>query len=107
VASDNGDAGVSVEELLDHVRSEVARRRRALPSATPSSAPLALNPDFRHLEIMLGQAQTIADVGGKVPPFAKLGAMARLPARALTRVLYFFLQIITVDQRVFNDLVLR
>jgi O-antigen chain-terminating methyltransferase len=107
VASDNGDAGVTVEELLDHVRAEVARRRRTLPAATPPSRPLALNPDFQHIEILLGQAQTIADVGAEVPPFARLGAVPRIAARALTRVLYFFLQVITVDQRVFNDLVLR
>ena len=107
MASDNGDAGVTVEELLDHVRAEAARRRRTRPAATPPSGPLALNPDFQHIEILLGQAQTIAAVGAKVPPFAGLGAVPRLAARALTRVLYFFLQVITVDQRVFNDLLLR
>jgi SAM-dependent methyltransferase len=102
----NGDGGVTVENLLDRIRAEVAHRRGVQPAAPPLHG-VALEPDFQHLQVLLSQARRVADVGTAVPPFGTFGPVRRVLARGVTRTLYFFLQVISVDQRVFNGLILK
>lgn len=103
------ETGTTVEAVLSKIRAEVARRRGdARVAANPDRAPatIALEPHFRHIQLLLDQAQAVADVGTKVPPFGVFGPVRRWLARAVTRVLYYFLKVISVDQRVFNGLIL-
>jgi SAM-dependent methyltransferase len=101
------DAGMTVEELLDRVRSEIARRSRKHPLVAAGPPSIALAPEFQHLQVLLSHAERVADVGTKVPPFGLFGPLRRALARGMTRALYFFLQVISVDQRVYNGLILR
>jgi len=69
--------------------------------------PVVLSPHFHHEQLLLDQAQRVAAVGTTVPPFGGLRRMLRPLARLTTWALHRVLQVITVDQRVFNGLLLN
>ena len=95
---------VNVDALMAQVRAEVARRHgRSEPS---DGEPGTLFPDLHEVQQLLDQAQWAATIGTAVPPFANFGPLRRRLARFVTRILYYFLQVITVDQRRFNGFVL-
>ncbi len=96
---------MTVDELMAGVRAAVARRggRSTAPTITPT-ATVALAPTLPQTDILLDQAQQLADIGTRVPPFGVFGPFRRPLARFVTRGLYYLLQVITTDQRVFNGL---
>jgi O-antigen chain-terminating methyltransferase len=100
------DPDVTVDEIIDRVRTEAARRRTA-PGAPPAPRSIALQPDFQHLQVLLSHAKRVADTGTAVPPYLTFGPLRRALAQVVTRALYFVLQVITVDQSVFNKLILQ
>ena len=100
------DPGVTVDEIIDRVRTEAARRRTA-PGAPSAPRSIALQPDFQHLQVLLSHAKRVADTGTAVPPYLTFGPLRRALAQVVTRALYFVLQVITVDQSVFNKLILQ
>jgi O-antigen chain-terminating methyltransferase len=95
---------ISVDELMARVRATLNARDAELSSGPANSSPVVLAPTFHHSQLLLEQAQRVADVGSRIPPFGGLSRLLRPVARFTTRIMYFLLQVITVDQRVFNRL---
>jgi SAM-dependent methyltransferase len=95
---------VNVDALMARVRAEVARRHAG--SAPRAADPVMLIPDGRDVQRLLDAAPGPANIGTTVPPFGTFGPLRRPLARFVTRILYYFLQVITVEQRHFNNLVL-
>lgn len=93
---------IDAEELM-------ARVRAALAGGTSERAdePLVLAPNFHQEQLLLDQAQRVAAVGTAVPPFGALPRPMRPLARLVTWALYRVLQVVTIDQRVFNGLLLN
>ncbi|MGD9765073.1 MAG: methyltransferase domain-containing protein [Candidatus Binatia bacterium] len=102
-------SGLDIDALVAKIRSEIERRSAAAPlSARPDALPpLAAIPELDAARMLTEQALRVADVGTAVPPFGGFGPVRRALARLLTRMCYFFLRVITVDQAVFNKLVLN
>jgi len=96
---------INVDALMAQVRAEVARRYGE--SGASGGGPGTLFPDLHELQQLLDQAQWAASIGTTVPRFESFGPLRRWLARFVTRILYYFLQIITVDQRRFNGFVLN
>jgi SAM-dependent methyltransferase len=94
---------IDAEELMARVRAALA----AGGMAEQPGEPLVLAPNFHQEQLLLDQAQRVADVGATVPAFGSLPAWLRPLARLVTWALYRVLQVITVDQRVFNGLLLN
>jgi O-antigen chain-terminating methyltransferase len=99
------DPEIDVEEIMARVRATLDDQEQT--DGSPSDRAVVLAPSFNLAQLLLDQAQRVADVGKTVPPFGGLPAPLRPLARVVTRALHFLLQVITVDQRVFNALVVN
>jgi SAM-dependent methyltransferase len=100
-----GEPTLDTEELMARVRATLGRPDAATDAEPP--APVVLSPHFHQEQLLLDQAQRVVSVGVTVPPFGGLNRLLRPLARLTTRALYAVLQVITVDQRVFNALLLN
>lgn len=101
--------GIDVDELMEKVRAEAAQRANQPPPPSDLHWPGVASPRPSHLqevELFLNQAARVANIGTTVPAFAVLDPIRRRLAQLVTPVLLYFLQVITVDQRVYNRLVL-
>lgn len=94
---------IDAEELMARVRAALATGG----VDEPASEPLVLAPNYHQEQLLLDQAQRVADVGTAIPPFGTLPRLLRPLARLVTWALYRVLQVVTVDQRVFNGLLLN
>lgn len=100
---------IDIDALTADIRGEIDRRRGdgPLPERAPApAAPLASAPELDTARMLIGQARRVANTGTMVPPFGTFGPVRRRLARFATRILYYALKVITVDQAVFNRLVL-
>ncbi|MBX3025555.1 methyltransferase domain-containing protein [bacterium] len=93
---------IDAEELMARVRAALATGG----AGEDPGEPVVLAPNFHQEQLLLDQAQRIADVGTAIPPFGALPRVLRPLARLVTWALYRVLQVVTVDQRVFNNLLL-
>jgi SAM-dependent methyltransferase len=100
------DRDLDIDALSANIRAEIDRRRgqAAAPDDAQRSGAVALVPERDRVRSLLEQAQRVANVGATVPPFGVFGPLRRRLAQLVTRTAYYFLQVITVDQRVFNNL---
>ncbi len=96
---------IDTEELMARVRATLGQTDAT--GEDGPSAPVVLSPHFHQEQLLLDQAQRVANVGTTVPPFGGLSPILRPVARLTTRALHLLLQVITVDQRVFNSLLLN
>jgi hypothetical protein len=96
---------IDTEELMARVRATLGSSDAANDAGT--ATPIVLSPHFHQEQLLLDQAQRVVGVGATVPPFGGLSRLLRPFAKLTTRALYFLLQVITVDQRVFNGLLLN
>lgn len=96
---------IDLDNLMAKIRVEVSRRRGQQHAYSGDSAPPLVA--LHRARLLLDQARRVANVGTTVPPFGVFGPVRRWLAQAVTRVLYYVLQVVTVDQRVFNGLVVN
>jgi SAM-dependent methyltransferase len=95
-------AGPGLDELMIRLRQRVAAQHRR-----GGRAPAETAPPTDALVATLRQAEKVADIGGSLPPFGHLSRPRRAVARLAGRLTLYFLRLITVDQQMFNHLVLR
>jgi O-antigen chain-terminating methyltransferase len=103
------DTPLDIDALTMSIRAEIERRREDAPlasTAAPTAVAPASAPELDTAWMLMEQAQRVAETGTRVPPFGVFGPLRRQLARAFTRILYALLRVITVDQTVFNKLVL-
>lgn len=91
----------TVDELMAGIRAILDHRDGGSRKAPSTISP---QPSLDRAQLLLDQAEQVADVGSKVPPFTIFGPVRRAVARLIARGLLYFLQVISVDQRVFNGL---
>ncbi len=101
---------VDAEQLLERVRTVVARRRRAVPGELIAPAPTA----FSRLPGLLGELERLIKKGGEywavgsaLPPMAKTRGVVRWVATPAARTVLRVGQLITRDQRTFNQTLLE
>jgi O-antigen chain-terminating methyltransferase len=100
---------IDIDALTKSIRAEIDRRRDDAPlsDTTPNRpTPLAAVPELDTARMLMEQAHRVANTGTTLPAFGVLGPVRRRLARFVTRILYALLRVITVDQSVFNKLVL-
>ena len=89
-----------VDELMGRVKDTVRRR---WPPGQPPGAPAARAPDWAELDRALVQAQQTQNVGATLPPMSRTSGLTRLVAAPIARGFLRLAQLITRDQRGFNQ----
>ena len=103
VPDSDRSTGQALDEVMIRLRQRVAaQRRRGNGRASATTAPPA-----DALTGTLRQAAQVANVGAALPPFDNLSRPRRVVARLTGRLTLYFLRLITVDQQMFNHLMLR
>src|SRR6266849_5352377 len=100
---------IKVDDIMQRIQEKVRLRREvaATNSKPPAGPPLASAPADSSLAInqMLVEAQELAQVGNTLPPMSRTRGLKRVFAIAVAKVFLRLAQLITRDQRAFNQAV--
>ncbi len=100
----------NLDELMSHLREEVAKRRAQNPSAAPQQPP-ASKPsdtvDWTRVHAGLNEAEHYVQVGNVVPGWERVGWLRRQLSQGTARLVLYFSSFITNQQRRFNAAILQ
>lgn len=96
---------IKVDEIMQRIQEKV-RLRREHPAAQPARSPVPpdSSPAFTQ---MLAQARDTAQVGANLPPMSRTSGLKRTLATSVGKAFLRIAQLITRDQRAFNQIVIE
>lgn len=96
------DPEYDVDRLMERVQAE-ARSRSGSAKGARSTVRAASSQGWAALDRELARAQETQNVGGALPPMSRLTGLRRLAAMQLAKGFLRLAQLITRDQRDFNQ----
>src|ERR1700737_2519203 len=95
---------IKVDEIMQRIQEKVRlRREHAVPRQAGTGAPVPA--DSLIFNQLLAQARDTAQVGVNVPPMSRTHGLKRRLAAAVAKAFLRLAQLITRDQRAFNQAV--
>jgi len=94
---------IKVDEIMQRIQEKVRLgRKQAAPQQVATAAPVATGPSliFSHL---LAQLRDTAQVGASLPPMSRIHGLKRSLATVVANAFLRMAQLITRDQRTFNQ----
>lgn len=93
---------INVDRIVDQIRSEAMNIRYSDSDNTMSSDSSFANKSIHLIDLELDNAENSVGAGGYLPPFLSIPAPFRWFARIFGRIVLFFAQVFTIQQRSFN-----
>ena len=101
---------INVDELMNKIREEVAKRRCGITDPQLDSSPVhEATSSFNWPQIMAGlyAAEQNADAGSSILPMLRFRRVIRWLAKLTGRIVIYLAQVVTVPQRRFNQSILE
>jgi len=93
---------INVDEIMQRIQEKVRRRGQAGPPQVGMGAPVPAESSLIFNQL-LAQARETAQVGVTVPPMSRTHGLKRRLATSVAKAFLRLAQLITRDQRTFND----
>src|SRR5712671_226737 len=93
---------INVDEIMQRIQEKVRRRGQAAPPQVGMGAPVPAESSLIFNQL-LAQARETAQVGVTVPPMSRTHGLKRRLATSVAKAFLRLAQLITRDQRTFND----
>lgn len=98
---------IDVDQLMQRIQDKVRQRREAAPTEQLPALAADPAPDAAmKLNQLIAQARDFGQVGVNVPPMFRTAGLKRLVAAPIAKLFLRLAQLITRDQRAYNDTLL-
>ncbi len=100
---------IDVDQIMRQIEAKVQQRRSMPPGPPPPStpAPAASAGPWSFIEQVIARAQANSAIGAAVPAMSKLSGVKRRAAGVMAKAFIRLAQLITRDQRIYNQAVVE